>query len=135
MSTPKKRRLKTTSAYIYSTLFEGGSNSDVAVEALGREWRLHRLYLRQSPFFASLFSGAWREGVEQERVRITVADPNVTEDALHLALGSLYQVRLEDRKGEQDELTKAQGLPGIEFNVLLHFATVWYCIPLQHTIF
>ncbi len=65
----------------------------MTVEALGREWRLHRLYLRQSPFFASLFSGAWREGAEQERVRITVADPNVTEEALHLALGSLYQVR------------------------------------------
>ncbi len=43
LSTPKKRKLKTTSRYIYETLFLSGNDFDVVVEARGREWRLHKV--------------------------------------------------------------------------------------------
>ncbi len=60
------------------------------VSALGREWKLHKLYLGQSGYFASMFSGNWHES-GCDRVEIGVADPQVTPAAFDLALGSLYQ--------------------------------------------
>jgi len=41
MRTPKKKRLKTTSRYIYETLFMEGRDSDIIVSALNRDWKLH----------------------------------------------------------------------------------------------
>lgn len=49
-----------------------------------------QLYLCQSPYFQSMFSGAWRES-NMKRIDVQVADPNVTLDSLAVALGSLYQ--------------------------------------------
>ena len=74
-----------------------------------------QLYLRQSDYFSSMFSGSWKES-EASRIsvsisrrafyfstcpcgrpfhvflfQISIADPNVTEESLHIALGSLYQ--------------------------------------------
>ena len=49
-----------------------------------------QLYLRQSLYFSSLFSGSWRDGCG-DRVHLDVADPNVTPEALDEALGSLYR--------------------------------------------
>ena len=43
LSTPKKKKLRTTSRYIYETLFEQGLQSDVVVEAMGKEWKLHKV--------------------------------------------------------------------------------------------
>ena len=63
LSTPKKKKLHTTSQYIYENLFQAGKESDVTVVTLGRSWPLHKLYLSQSPYFASLFSGRWKEWV------------------------------------------------------------------------
>ena len=60
LSTPKKKKLHTTSQYIYENLFQAGKESDVTVVTLGRSWPLHKLYLSQSPYFASLFSGRWK---------------------------------------------------------------------------
>ena len=62
LSTPKKKKLHTTSQYIYENLFQAGKESDVTVVILGRSWQLHKLYLSQSPYFASLFSGRWKDG-------------------------------------------------------------------------
>ena len=42
-ATPSKRRLKTTTEYIYETLFKDGKDSDVVVKALGRSWNLHKV--------------------------------------------------------------------------------------------
>lgn len=40
--------------YIYQTLFLNGENSDIKICALGEEWNLHKVYLRQ-------VGAAWRQ--------------------------------------------------------------------------
>lgn len=82
--------LKTHFRYIYETLFLEGRESDITVSALNREWRLHKLYLCQSPYFASMFNGNWRES-NMDHVNITIVDPNVNLESLDVTLGSLYQ--------------------------------------------
>lgn len=96
LHTPVKRKLRTTSRYIFDTLFTQGRDSDVTVEALGKEWRLHKLYLEQSAYFASMFSGCWAESA-MDRIRISVPDDNVTVYSMETALGSLYrdEIRVE----------------------------------------
>ena len=90
LSTPKKKKLHTTSQYIYENLFQAGRESDVTVVTLGRSWPLHKLYLSQSPYFASLFSGRWKDGA-RDVINIKVVDPLITLDSLHVTFGSLYQ--------------------------------------------
>ena len=90
LNTPKKRKLRTTSRYIYENLFLEGRDSDVVVTALDKEWKLHKLYLCQSLYFQSMFNGSWKEST-MNKIDILVVDHNVTQDSLHLALGSLYQ--------------------------------------------
>lgn len=43
----RRKKLKSTSMYIYQTLFLNGENSDIKICALGEEWNLHKVYLRQ----------------------------------------------------------------------------------------
>uniref|UniRef100_A0A914X2T6 BTB domain-containing protein n=1 Tax=Plectus sambesii TaxID=2011161 RepID=A0A914X2T6_9BILA len=64
---PRKRRRKKlhTAEYIYERLFLGGENADVTISALGRKWNLHKVYLKQSLFFAGMFSGDWSESNQQ----------------------------------------------------------------------
>merc|ERR1719369_682899 len=90
MRTPKKKRLKTTSRYIYETLFMEGRDSDIIVSALNRDWKLHKLYLCQSPYFSSMFNGNWRES-NMDHIDITIVDPNISLDSMNVTLGSLYQ--------------------------------------------
>ena len=45
-SLPRKK-LKTTSNYIYEELFEKGEGSDITVSALGNVWELHVIYVKQ----------------------------------------------------------------------------------------
>jgi len=90
LSTPKKKKLFTTSQYIYEHLFQAGRDSDVTLVALGRSWNLHKLYLSQSPYFSSMFSGRWSDGCK-DTINIDIVDPVITLDALHITLGSLYQ--------------------------------------------
>lgn len=42
-----RKKLKSTSKYIYQTLFLNGENSDIRICALGQEWNLHKVYLCQ----------------------------------------------------------------------------------------
>jgi BTB/POZ domain-containing protein 13 len=67
LHTPKKMKLTSTGRYIYRVLFKEGNNSDFTVIALGKPWKLHKLYLCQSPYFTSMFSGAWRESEQGKR--------------------------------------------------------------------
>lgn len=90
LNTPKKKKLRTTSKYIYQTLFVEGRNSDVKITALGQEWRLHRIYLCQSDYFSSMFSGSWTESDKKE-INMTIPDYNIDREALAIAFGSLYQ--------------------------------------------
>ncbi|XP_072038350.1 germ cell-less protein-like 1 [Amphiura filiformis] len=90
MRTPQRKKLKCTSRYIYQTLFVNGESSDVTIRALGKEWHLHKIYLCQSSYFASMFSGSWKESSESE-IGIDVPDDNIDIKALEVALGSLYR--------------------------------------------
>ena len=76
--------------YIYETLFIEGRDSDISVSALNQKWKLHKLYLSQSPYFSSMFNGNWKES-NMDHIDITIVDPNVTLDSLNVTLGSLYQ--------------------------------------------
>uniref|UniRef100_A0A914WTS9 BTB domain-containing protein n=1 Tax=Plectus sambesii TaxID=2011161 RepID=A0A914WTS9_9BILA len=93
---PRKRRRKKlhTAEYIYERLFLGGENADVTISALGRKWNLHKVYLKQSLFFAGMFSGDWSESNQQE-IDIQVVDDAVTPEALDRVLASLYRDEIE----------------------------------------
>lgn len=86
---PKKKKLLTTTQYIYQALFKEQKNSDVAVMALGKIWHLHKVYLCQSPYFASMFNGSWREAC-QDFINIKIVDPKITIESLETVFGSLY---------------------------------------------
>lgn len=72
-----RKKLITTAKYIYQTLYEEGKNSDITVEALNHQFNLHRIYLCQSPYFASMFGGAWLE-YNKKYINIDVVDPQIT---------------------------------------------------------
>lgn len=86
---PKKRKMVCTAKYIYKALFLDGQDHDIIVDVLGKEWKLHKIYLQQSPYFASMFSGSWNE-TNKSYIKIEVPDPNVTLEALTVLFGSLY---------------------------------------------
>lgn len=46
-----RKKLKSTSKYIYQTLFLNGENSDIKICALGEEWNLHKIYLCQVSYW------------------------------------------------------------------------------------
>uniref|UniRef100_T1IXQ7 BTB domain-containing protein n=1 Tax=Strigamia maritima TaxID=126957 RepID=T1IXQ7_STRMM len=87
---PKRKKLMTTTHYIYKALYQEGQNSDVTIIALNKEWKLHKVYLCQSHYFASMFSGSWKES-DQEVITIEITDENITIKALDLVFGSFYQ--------------------------------------------
>lgn len=86
---PKRKKLQCTADYIYQALFVEGKDSDVTVNILDHPWKLHKIYLRQSQYFSSMFSGSWNESDKAE-INIEVADSNVTPEALKTVFGSFY---------------------------------------------
>ncbi|KAF7236726.1 Germ cell-less protein-like 1 [Varanus komodoensis] len=90
LSTPRRKKLKSTSKYIYQTLFLNGENSDIKICALGEEWSLHKIYLCQSGYFSSMFSGSWRES-GMDTIELEIPDQNIDVEALQVAFGSLYR--------------------------------------------
>ncbi|KAL0965590.1 hypothetical protein UPYG_G00283290 [Umbra pygmaea] len=90
MDTPRRKKLKSTSKYIYQTLFLNGENSDIRICALGQEWNLHKVYLCQSGYFSSMFSGSWKES-NMMVIPLEIPDQNVDTEALHIVFGSLYR--------------------------------------------
>lgn len=98
LQTPKKKKLLTTAQYIYKTLFQEEKGSDITVVMLGKAWKLHKVYISQSPYFASMFSGSWREANETV-IRSEVVDPNITLDSLFTVFGSFYhdEITLEPK--------------------------------------
>lgn len=83
----------TTSQYIFDNLFQEGKDSDVTLNALGSSWKLHKLYLCQSAYFESMFSGRWSDS-KKDTIDIVIEDPNVTIHSLHITLGSFYKDEL-----------------------------------------
>ncbi|XP_058832194.1 protein germ cell-less-like [Topomyia yanbarensis] len=99
MATPKRKKLISTAKYIYQALFKEERNSDITVHALGKVWHLHKVYLSQSPYFATMFNGSWREA-DEDYVHIEIVDPKITIESLFSVFGSLYmdEVVLEPRE-------------------------------------
>lgn len=92
---PCRKKMKSTTNYIYKTLFINGENSDISVRALNKDWHLHKLYLCQSPYFDSMFKGSkWKES-NQAFIEIAIPDENITERALHISFGSFYREEIE----------------------------------------
>uniref|UniRef100_UPI00398E8F0D germ cell-less protein-like 1 isoform X1 n=2 Tax=Pristiophorus japonicus TaxID=55135 RepID=UPI00398E8F0D len=87
---PRRKKLKSTSKYIYQTLFLAGENSDITICALGQEWHLHKIYLCQSGYFSSMFSGSWKES-SMNYIELEIPDHNIDTEALQVAFGSLYR--------------------------------------------
>ncbi|KAM6106702.1 LOW QUALITY PROTEIN: germ cell-less protein-like 1 [Pterocles gutturalis] len=90
LNTPRRKKVKSTSKYIYQTLFLNGENSDIKICALGEEWNLHKIYLCQSGYFASMFSGSWKES-SMDVIELEIPDQNIDIEALQVAFGSLYR--------------------------------------------
>ncbi|KAI4816674.1 hypothetical protein KUCAC02_008990 [Chaenocephalus aceratus] len=92
LDTPRRQgeKLKSTSRYIYQTLFLNGENSDIRICALGQEWNLHKVYLCQSGYFSSMFSGSWKESNMME-INLEIPDQNIDTEALQVVFGSLYR--------------------------------------------
>ncbi|XP_055839558.1 protein germ cell-less [Episyrphus balteatus] len=91
---PKKKRLLTTTQYIYQALFKEQTNFDISVMAQGNIWHLHKVYLCQSPYFFSMFNGSWKESC-QDFVHIKNLDSKITLEALDAVFGSLYSDEIE----------------------------------------
>ncbi|XP_063704449.1 protein germ cell-less [Culicoides brevitarsis] len=90
LNTPKRKKLLSTTQYIYQALYKESRSSDISVRALGKTFELHKIYLCQSPYFSSMFSGNWRES-DDDFVAIEITDPNITIKSLDIVFGSLYQ--------------------------------------------
>lgn len=64
--------MKTTTEYIYQVLFIDGENSDITISALGKEWKLHKLYLKQVRVISVLVSLlTWNEQTATSYVTTT----------------------------------------------------------------
>uniref|UniRef100_A0A6I8N7V4 BTB domain-containing protein n=1 Tax=Ornithorhynchus anatinus TaxID=9258 RepID=A0A6I8N7V4_ORNAN len=90
LHSPWRKRMGSTANYIYQTLFLNGENSDIKICALGEEWSLHKLYLRQSGYFSSMFCGSWKESTV-DVIELEIPDGNIDTEALQVAFGSLYR--------------------------------------------
>ncbi|KAM9266367.1 germ cell-less protein-like 1 [Morus bassanus] len=90
LETPRRKKLKSSFTCIYQTLFLNGENSDIKICALGEEWNLHKIYLCQSGYFSSMFSGAWKES-SMNIIELEIPDQNIDIEALQVAFGSLYR--------------------------------------------
>ncbi|XP_022220279.2 protein germ cell-less [Drosophila obscura] len=91
---PKKKKLLTTTQYIYKALFKEEKNSDVAVMVLDKVWHLHKVYLSQSPYFYTMFNGTWKEA-QQNFVQITIPDDRINVESLDAVFGSMYSDEIE----------------------------------------
>ncbi|KAJ8675027.1 hypothetical protein QAD02_010813 [Eretmocerus hayati] len=92
LQTPKKRRTA-TAEYVYQALFLGGEGSDITLYMLGKAWNLHKVYIKQSPYFNRMFSGDWIES-DKNVIHVEITDPNITLQSLSAVLGSLYNYEM-----------------------------------------
>ncbi|KAF6208135.1 hypothetical protein GE061_016585 [Apolygus lucorum] len=98
LTSPKRRKLACTAMYIYQALYVEGKDSDITVNVLEKDWKLHKVYLGQSQYFHSMFSGSWSE-TNKSYINIKAEDPNITVDALDTVFGSFYldEITVEPR--------------------------------------
>lgn len=77
--------------HLYTRGLLQGKHSDISVHAFGKEYKLHRLVLDRSPFFATALSEPWLEANSKEMtVRPEEIDASITQHSFELALRRLY---------------------------------------------
>ncbi|KAI9100597.1 hypothetical protein DFS34DRAFT_578633, partial [Phlyctochytrium arcticum] len=82
--------LKRLSEALYRKGFLLSRFSDISVRILGMTYRLHRIVLLTSPYFASMLDGGpWKEAGCSE-LEITIEDPNVTVEGVTAVLSRMY---------------------------------------------
>ncbi|KAL6052639.1 hypothetical protein STEG23_025831 [Scotinomys teguina] len=91
---PRRKSGEDESRSIYESHFLTGEDSDVKICAFGQEWCLHRVNLCRAGYFASMFSGAWRE-TNMNTIEMEMPDRNIDCDSFHQALGYLYSNSVE----------------------------------------
>ncbi|XP_010045920.2 uncharacterized protein LOC104434746 [Eucalyptus grandis] len=69
--------------------FNSGAFSDLAVQAMGSTYRLHRLILSRSSYFRNMLHGPWKEAGAPV-VTLQVDDKNVNPEAITMSLAYLY---------------------------------------------
>ncbi|XP_057573628.1 germ cell-less protein-like 2 [Hippopotamus amphibius kiboko] len=104
VSTSQGKKVKITSEYAYQTLFLNGETSDIKIRALGKVWCLHKMFLCQSNYFATMFTGSWKES-HKDIIDLEIDDQNIDVESLHFVLGSLYR--------NEYVLTEPLQVPGI----------------------
>ncbi|KAG5445776.1 Germ cell-less protein-like 1 [Clonorchis sinensis] len=87
---PIKKRIRSTYNYVYRELFCKGEGSDLTVKSLNEEWHLHRLYVKQSPFFSAMLDGGWKES-GCSVIELELSDPNITKSSLNTVFGAFYR--------------------------------------------
>ncbi|CAJ0936063.1 unnamed protein product, partial [Mesorhabditis belari] len=114
-SSPKKIAKLDTPKYVHEKLFLQGEGSDVAVLAVGHQWNLHKLYLKQCKYFEALFreKSDWKERSENV-VKLEFPAGKVTVEALHQVLGSLYSNEITLEIGEIEGILSAASLLQLE---------------------
>lgn len=90
-TTSQSKKVKVTSDYAYNTLFlNGETSSDIKIRALGRMWCLHKRYLCQSGYFATLFRNSCDDS-DNDTIDLEIKDHNIDVESLNFVLGSLYR--------------------------------------------
>lgn len=86
---PRLQRPSDEFKSIYQAVVLRGEDSDIKIIAFGEEWNLHKVYLCRSGYFASMFSGSWRE-TNMDAVEIQMPDRHIDRESFHEVLGYLY---------------------------------------------
>ncbi|KAM7044566.1 germ cell-less protein-like 2 [Molossus nigricans] len=89
VTTNHRKKVKITSEYAYQTLFLNGETSDIKIRALGNVWCLHKMFLFQSGYFATMFRDSCK--ASQDVINLEIKDQNIDAESLHFVLGSLYR--------------------------------------------
>ncbi|XP_050997099.1 germ cell-less protein-like 2 [Acomys russatus] len=84
-----RKRVKIASRHAYQTLFLKGEDSDIKIRALGKIWRLHKVFLCQSGYFANILKGTWKES-NNDIIELRIKDESIDRRSLHFVFGSLY---------------------------------------------
>jgi hypothetical protein len=88
---PQTTELPALPNHLYTRGLLSGQYSDITIHAFGHQYRLHRLILDQSPFFAGALSGSWLEAKTNDvTIRPDDIDDTITQVAFELALSRLY---------------------------------------------
>mmetsp|Transcript_31745 Transcript_31745/g.51229 ORF Transcript_31745/g.51229 Transcript_31745/m.51229 type:complete len:463 (-) Transcript_31745:510-1898(-) len=97
--------LSANGAYLQSLWTNAHNVSDVCVQIMHKDYKLHKLVLMQSPFFASAFSGRWKEVKGDEPFKVDLEFEDCSHEALDAALKTFYGFGLSNGLSVRDLLS------------------------------